>query len=372
MNTEVVWSGPCDMSGYGIACIGYATGLTRYGLRVRLVDKSQSIGLAGKGLDAASLETLRRLQEVEVSKTAPYVSQQVPERFSRVKIASRNIGYTIFEMTSIPKTWLGHCKVVDELWTGSQYSKDSFVASGYDEQKIHVVPHIIDTDKFSPAVAPLVLPDKTRCNFVSVFDFQARKAWRELITAYVRTFKANDDVCLWLKCFRHGFRKEDQIALITQLYKFMAELGVANPPKIQVCPFDLPLAMMPSFYTSFDCYVSISREGFGLPYAEAAACGLAVIGPEKSGTRQFLNEENSYIVKYTGDTVINQEMLTINPSFAGLKWASHSVEHLGEQMRRVYENPSEARAKGLKACETIRTTLHYSVVGEQIKTLLER
>lgn len=369
--TEVIWSGPCDMSGYGIACINYVTGLTRAGLRVQLIDKSHSVGLAGKGFDPSSLETLARLQKIEVARAAVRVHQQVPERLVAMPIARKNIGYTIFEMTSIPKSWLSYCEAMSEIWTGSEYSRQAFIAGGLDEKKIHVVPHIIDSDKFSPDTAPLSLPEPAGWNFVSVFDFQARKAWRELLTAYVQAFKHTDDVCLWLKCFRHGFSKQDQIALLTQLYHFLHELNVPHPPRIEVCPYDIPLLQMPSFYNSFDCYVSISREGFGLPYAEAASCGLAVIGPERSGTRQFLNDDNSFIVQYVNDTVINQEMLTINPNFAGLKWASHSVDHLSEVMKHVATHPTEARAKGLKARETVQSTLHYSVIGDRVKTLLE-
>lgn len=370
--TELLWVGPCDMSGYGVACKNYAVGLTRAGIRVKLVDQAQSIGLAGKGLDASTNLLVARLSKTEVSKGAVRVHQQVPEKLLPSQLAKKNVGYTIFEMTSIPKSWLGYCQAMDEIWTGSEYSRQSFINGGFDQKRIFVVPHIVDTERFIPSATPIVLPNRAQWNFVSVFDFQSRKAWKELITAYAHAFKKNEDVCLWLKCFRHGFRREDQVALLTQLYKFIEEMKFPAMPRIEVCPFDLPNTMMPNFYTAFDCYVSISREGFGLPYAEAAACGLTVISGSENGTREFLNEDNSYLVDFIGNVDLDQAMLSINANFLGLKWSSHSVDHLSQQMRYVFEHQSEARAKGLKARETVQAKLHYSTVAEQVKTLLER
>lgn len=369
---ELRWRGPCDMSGYGMACIGYAIGLTQGGIRLRLVDKSMSINLAGKGMDDYIRTQLQQLQEVPITKSAPTVQHQVADKMQRSKVSDLNIGYTIFEMTTVPQHWVTPCNEMDQIWTGSEYSRQAFIKSGVVESKVHVVPHILDIDRFSSRVEPIHIPNKASFNFVSVFDFQERKAWRELLTAYTRTFTPKDDVCLWLKCYQNSFEKEDQIALVAKIYQFVYDLGITNPPRIEICPFDLSFGIMSRFYNAFDCYVSISREGFGLPYAEAAACGLVVIGPEVGGVREFLTEENSFLVKYEGDRAISPEMLRINPSFTNLSWAIHSVEHLGELFRYVYENPEEARRKAKLCQKNVQERLHYSTITEIIKGLLDK
>lgn len=369
---ELRWRGPCDMSGYGTACIGYSIGLSQGGIRLRLVDKSLSINLAGKGMDDQIKQQLAALQEVPITKSAPVVQHQVADKMQPTKNSDLNIGYTIFEMTTVPPHWSRQCNQMDQIWTGSEYSRQAFIASGVHEEKIHTIPHILDVDRFTSQVTPIELPNKASINFLSVFDFQERKAWRELLTAYARAFSAKDDVCLWLKIYQYSFDREDQVALIAKIYKFMADIGATNPPRIEVCPFDLPFNLMPSFYAAFDCYVAISREGFGLPYAEAGACGLAVIGPEVGGVREFLTDDNSYLVRYVGDRPISSEMLKVNPTFTNLEWATHSVDHLVEVFQHVKANPEELAQKGKAVQKTIRERLHYSVIAEKVKTLLDQ
>lgn len=369
---ELRWRGPCDMSGYGTACIGYAVGLSKGGIRLRLVDKSMSINLTGKGMDDNIKQYLQELQETPIMKSAPTVQHQVADKLQPSKAADLNIGYTIFEMTTVPPHWSKNCNKMDQIWTGSEYSRQAFIASGVHENKIHTIPHVVDTERFNSRITPIELPNKAGLNFVSVFDFQERKAWRELLTAYARTFNTKDDVCLWLKIYQNSFDREDQIALIARLYQYMHDIGIENPPRIEVCPFDLPYSLMPNFYAAFDCYVSISREGFGLPYAEAAACGLTIIGPEVGGVREFLTEENSYLVKYVGDRPISTEMLRINPTFTDLMWATHSVDHLEEIFKHVSENRDEALNKGKLVQKTVQERLHYSVIAEKVKGLLEK
>lgn len=367
---ELRWRGPCDMSGYGIACIGYGIGLTKGGIRVKLVDKSLSINLNGKGMDPHINQTLDRLQEVPITKSAPTVQHQAADLLIPSKTASLNIGYTIFEMTMIPSSWVEKCNVMDQIWTGSEYSKQAFVTSGVKEENVHVIPHIVDVERFNSSAIPINLPNKAGYNFVSVFDFQERKAWRELLTAYTKAFSKKDDVCLWLKCYQNGFNKGDQVALVARICKFISDLGVKNCPRIEICPFDLQFSIMPNFYNAFDCYVSISREGFGLPFAEAGACGLAVIGPSVGGVREFLTEENSYLVEYVGDRPISREMVRINPTFTDMLWATHSIESLIEQMRFVFENPEKAKGKAKLLEKDIGDRLHYSVIAEKVKKLL--
>lgn len=367
---ELRWRGPCDMSGYGTSCIGYAIGLSQAGIRISLVDKSMSLNLSGKGMDDSIRQRLLQLQEVPLVKSAPTVQHQVADQMYPSKSSSLNIGYTIFEMTRVPPHWVENCNKMDQIWTGSEYSKQSFVNSGVAEAKVHVIPHILDIDRFSPSVIPIALPRKAGFNFLSVFDFQERKAWRELLTAYVRAFSQKDDVCLWLKCYQHGFAKEDQIALVAKIYKFVQELGITNPPRIEICPFDIPYGLMPQLYPAFDCYVSIAREGFGLPFAEAAASGLIVIGPEVGGVREFLSKENSYLIDYVGDRPISLEMMKINPTFVNLEWATHSVDHLQATFKEVYENREVAKKKTNILVKDVREKLHYSTIAEKVKKLI--
>ncbi|HEY3787925.1 MAG TPA: glycosyltransferase, partial [Urbifossiella sp.] len=90
-----------------------------------------------------------------------------------------------------------------------------------------------------------------------------------------------------------------------------------------------------------DAYVSLHRsEGFGLTMAEAMLLGKPVIATGYSGNLDFMTQKNSYLVRHEFTRIAEE----ISPYPKGCVWADPSIEHAAEQMRRVYENRSEAAA----------------------------
>ena len=101
-----------------------------------------------------------------------------------------------------------------------------------------------------------------------------------------------------------------------------------------------------------DCYVSLHRsEGLGLTMAEAMALGKPVIATGYSGNVDFMTPENSYLVNYTVGAVPRGA----DPYPKGSPWAEPDLDDAAELMRRVYEAPREAAARGERAREDILT-----------------
>jgi 2-polyprenyl-3-methyl-5-hydroxy-6-metoxy-1,4-benzoquinol methylase len=92
-----------------------------------------------------------------------------------------------------------------------------------------------------------------------------------------------------------------------------------------------------------DCYVSLHRsEGWGLTMAEAMALAKPVIATGYSGNLDFMTTENSFLVDYvTGAVPAGCE-----PYTAGTRWAEPSLDSAAALMRRVFEQPEEAAARG--------------------------
>lgn len=88
------------------------------------------------------------------------------------------------------------------------------------------------------------------------------------------------------------------------------------------------------FYAAADVYVSPSREdSFGLPVAEAMACGLPVITSKFAGVSELIQNERDGLI-------------VTDP---------HNPEVLADLLRGLYENPSAQSTLGSAAAETAQT-----------------
>jgi glycosyltransferase involved in cell wall biosynthesis len=367
---SVVWSAPFDMSGYGAAARGYVKTLDEFGVRVRVEDRSASRGLAGKGTDDGMNRLLGRLKmNPDVPPDAPRVQHQNPGAFEvpRTGPRRRNVGFTVFEMLSIPPPWAAKCGLMDEVWTPSEYSRQAFLAGGVAEGKVHVIPHCVDA-KFRPGDRRWPIDNLRGFNFLSLFDFTGRKGWRELLQAYWRAFRRSDDVSLTLKCYFGSFGEGDQADIARRVEGWRAECGFRRQDTAPVLfyGFDIPHGLLPPFYCTFDAYVMLSREGFGLPFAEAMSCGLPAIGPAVGGNREFMSEGNSFLVERVGTEPIDEELVARTPAFRGLEWPTYSVEGLGHWMKYVYDHPQEAKARAAKGREDVRRLLSYDRIARMI------
>ena len=271
---------------------------------------------------------------------------------------SYRVGYSMLEVTGIPSDWVEQANALDEVWVPSSFNRETFAASGV-TRPILVMPLGVDTDYFHPFISSRKLDD--RFVFFSVFEWGERKAPEVLLQAYNQEFSREDDVLLVLKVIN-----TDPALNIERQVEAMG-LRPDRAPVVLVLNQSVPTYQMGALYCSSDCFVLPTRgEGWGMPTLEAMACGLPTISTPWSAQTEFFNEEMGYPIKIKGFIPAVAKC----PYYQGFEWADPDTDHLAYLMRHVYENPQEARAKGLRASVSAREKWTWLEAARRIKRRL--
>lgn len=196
--------------------------------------------------------------DIEICYTIPF---QFPRRFNpynKCKMAIWN-----FESSILPAGWHLYTKAIDYLLPSSKFSYDIFANNGIPKEKMVIVPHGIDAEKFNPSIPPYSLKTNKKIKFLSCARPHARKFHDRIIKGYLDAFTADDDVCLVLKTEfikpnKNKVFEVDVREILEKEYK-----GRSKPAEIEVITDYIPF--VGSLYTACDVVVSMSStEGFCL------------------------------------------------------------------------------------------------------------
>lgn len=305
------------------------------------------------------------------------------------------IGRTMFETDTLDEEWVRRCNMMDEVWVPTAFHKGVFQRSGVAANKLTVIPEPVDTAFFDPAGAEaLQLPQgqsvfgrsvdkqeaKMYYNFVSVFKWEERKAWKLLLEAYLREFSQPPQRPYHSGKFE-GFRPDRRpvaLYILTQPFhsgrdfqskihrwaeEHLGDLGTPARrtalPVVYVTTSHLSDKELRGFYRSADAFVLPSRgEGWGRPHCEAMSMGLPVIATNWSGPTAFMTDKNSYPISISG--------LVTADSGNDHMWAEPSLQHMQHLMRYVVSNPADSRAVGRRARDDMIRYYAPDVVAEVV------
>jgi glycosyltransferase involved in cell wall biosynthesis len=217
--------------------------------------------------------------------------------------ASRTVVFGTSEFRCIPPSYItGNrplieaCKTCDALIvTPSNWSRDGFLESGAEPDRVLVIPHGIDPSIFHP------VPESERT------AFRAERGISGFAFLTLGAMTGNKRLDVLLKAFAAVARKHPDVRLITKglgaLYpsrellksqmKFLtsAEINLVQP-RFYYFEQTLSFAEMAKLYQSADAYVTpYSAEGFNMPALEAVATGLPVICTRGGPTDDFTNDD---------------------------------------------------------------------------------
>jgi GT2 family glycosyltransferase/glycosyltransferase involved in cell wall biosynthesis/tetratricopeptide (TPR) repeat protein/SAM-dependent methyltransferase len=269
-----------------------------------------------------------------------------------------------WEFGRIPREWVEPLARVDQIWAYTHYVRQCYIDSGVDPDRLQIVPLGVDPVHFAPGAVPLPLATERRCRFLFVGGTLYRKGIDVLLDAYTRAFTARDDVCLVIKdmgtrTFYRGQHAGERIRALQ-----------ANPegPQILYLTEDLAPADMPRLYAACTCLVHPYRgEGFGLPVAEAMACGLPVIVTAGGACDDFCRDglavrlpSRRVAIRFAVPTVGSAWLL--EPDAGALQQA----------MLDVCGDPRAGQAMGQRASAFVRTQFTWDQAAARAEAALQQ
>ena len=272
-----------------------------------------------------------------------------------------------WEFGALPKDWVEPMEtLVDELWVPSRHVRDVYVGSGISSDKVFVVPNGVNYTQFHPQAPKMTLATHKHFKFLFVGGTIGRKGIDVLLNAYTQVFDSKDDVCLVIKDMGGSsfYKGQNATHLIEDIQKN------PNAPEILYLTETLNNAEMAGLYTACDCLVHPYRgEGFGLPVAEAMACGIPVIVTRGGACDDFCSEESVYFIAGT------KRPIQLNGyELSATAWLLEPDQtQLVERLKFVYENPQQAKQKGQVATTQIKTKVDWKMstdlILERLKAL---
>ena len=326
-------------------------------------------------------EKFLRLKNTDVSPTAPKIqSMTVPATYGH---SGRRILYTMMETSNgVHPEYMGKINLSDEVWVPSDYLADILVSSGL-YADIKVMPLGVDVNRYCPEGPTLPIADEIGgFRFLSVFNWSIRKGWDILIRAYLQEFSPDDDVTLIISSRMAGIQnsRERITGQIANLKKRINQIP-GQLPRMVLYDNVTQEDQMPALYRSAHAFALMSRgEGFGLPFLEAGACGLPVIGTACTAMLDFLNEDNSWAIQPDGfksndiADACESNLARMCRFYEGQEFPVYSngaVEETMAAMREVYEDYNRAKRKGAQLRSDICENLTWNHAVNRIIDRLE-
>lgn len=261
------------------------------------------------------------------------------------------IAYNVWESTKQPTDFFNKLKYYDELWVPSKWQKEFSIKQGYNPDKIKVIPEGVDISEFyyDDKVIKHDLTSDDSFTFFIAGRWEYRKATKEIIETFLKTFNNNENVRLILSV--DNVYGDDSLPNSTE---DKLELFGFNDDRLKVVHFPERSEYI-KLIKSSNVFLSCSRsEGWNIPLIEAMSSGVPSIYSNCSGQLEFAEGKGIPINILGVKSYDNDYLYYYEPDFNDLKI----------KMKHVYDNYSKYKEKAIIDSIQIRENFNWDKIAK--------